>query len=66
MDFDQIMAKYPGERYQAHLGLLLAGLKALGDFIGWEGSIVCRPWLLSVVISPQFQLTSLMKLLGQL
>ena len=23
MDFDQIVAKYPGERYQAHLGLLL-------------------------------------------
>ena len=22
MDFDQIVAKYPGERYQAHLGLL--------------------------------------------
>ena len=23
MDFDKIVAKYPGERYQAHLGLLL-------------------------------------------
>ena len=22
MDFDQIVAKYPGERYQAYLGLL--------------------------------------------
>ena len=22
MDFEQIVAKYPGERYQAHLGLL--------------------------------------------
>ena len=22
MDFDQIVAKFPGERYQAHLGLL--------------------------------------------
>ena len=22
MDFDKIVAKYPGDRYQAHLGLL--------------------------------------------
>ena len=26
MDFDQIVAKYPGERYQAHLGLLFSQL----------------------------------------
>ena len=29
MDYDQIVAEYPGERYQAHLGLLFLSLEWL-------------------------------------
>ena len=28
MDFDQIVAKYPGEWYQAYLGLLLVSVRS--------------------------------------
>ena len=36
-----------------------------GELIGWEGSVVRRP-LSVVVVRPQFQTTSPLKLLGQL
>ena len=39
--------------------------KAPGELIGWEGSVVRRPSSV-VVVRPQFQTTSPLKLLGQL
>ena len=39
--------------------------KAPGELIGWEGSVVRRPSYV-VVVRPQFQTTSPLKLLGQL
>ena len=36
MDFDQIVAKYPGGRYQAHLGLLFLFYIQTGQVIPVE------------------------------
>ena len=44
MDFDQIVAKYPGERYQAHLGLLSYNKWFIDTCLDYENHGVIPQW----------------------